>query len=519
MNPVGADVRTRAWIIDMKFIYLGMCALAIAATWKFSSEMSHALASTKDSSQEAIARFSASEGADVTPEPPAAVKTPVPEQPVGQQSDAEATETVDEAIAEEIVDSEVTAEKPVPQIFRKPITRHEAPLHDTMITPGNFTYLGAFRPPHHQARETSFAYGGWALAYRPDGDASGTDDGYPGSLYIVGHASQQMVAEISIPEPVNLAIRHADHLPVAKVVQDFQDVSDGILGQMTAGSSEPFMIGGMCVSNNQLHWTTYKFYNVENLDYPSHGRSGLQLQSSIAEGLWHLGPLGSSSPEWNSYKNAGYVLEIPESERHWFGGHSLVSGLQISTGLQASSQGPALYSYAPPEAGYLPNKSLSATPLAWYSMNDPLERHHPADRWSGAAWLTLGNKQAVIVVGRKSLGEFYYGEPRPGDCSEDKGYHGAPYEVEIAFYSPASLIHAANGKLPAMGLRPWLRWGGTSPGGGVKQYFFDTCHQYTGGVAYDRERNILYVAQVDAAKTSDNEWDVLPVIHAFRISE
>ena len=162
---------------------------------------------------------------------------------------------------------------------------------------------------------------------------------------------------------------------------------------------------------------------------------------------------------------------------------------------------------------------LSAIPLVWYSEQQPVARHHPSDRWTGGAWLTLGNKQAVVVVGRKALGEFYYGEARPQDCNQDKGYHGPPYEVEMLFYSPASLIHAAKGALPAQGLSPWMRWDCLSEGGGLNQYMFDTCGKHVGGLAYDRHRNLLYLVQVDAGTTSDNEYEPLPVIHVFRITD
>ena len=145
--------------------------------------------------------------------------------------------------------------------------------------------------------------------------------------------------------------------------------------------------------------------------------------------------------------------------------------------------------------------------------------HHPADRWTGGAWLTLGNKQAVVIAGRKSLGAFYYGEARPEDCTPDKGYHGPPYELELIFYSPASLIRTAKGAMRPLGLAPWMRWDHKSEGGGPNQYMFNTCSQQVGGMAYDRQRNLLYLVQIDAGKTSDNEFESLPVIHVFRITD
>jgi hypothetical protein len=387
-----------------------------------------------------------------------------------------------------------------------------------MITPGNFQYVGAFRTPELSDTRHTFAYGGWGIAWRPDGDPDGVDDGFPGSLYVAGHRNEQLIAEISIPVPGRARSKHIDTLPAATLLQDFADVTDGLREDFTSGSSEPFQLGGLLVTGNRLHWTMHKYYNVENHDYPSHGTSGLNMLSSLADGPWHLGPFNSPYAEWNSYKHAGYIFEVPSSEAgRWFGGRNLISGLQISTGLQASSQGPAMFAYQLPAEGTPPGTELDALPLCWYSQQQPLEGHHPADRWSGGAWLTLGDKQAVVIAGRKSLGSYYYGEARPFDCTPDKGYHGTPYEFQVLFYSPASLIHAAHRSLPATAIEPWLRWTATHAGGGPGQYLIDNCNKHTGGLAYDRKNNLLYLSQIDAGVLRDSE-EPQPVIHVFRIT-
>ncbi|MFO1002662.1 MAG: hypothetical protein U0936_20220 [Planctomycetaceae bacterium] len=54
--------------------------------------------------------------------------------------------------------------------------------------------------------------------------------------------------------------------------------------------------------------------------------------------------------------------------------------------------------------------SDSATPgVAFHAATVGLGHHAAADRWGGGAWLTLGKKQAVIMVGQKGLGPVYYG--------------------------------------------------------------------------------------------------------------
>jgi hypothetical protein len=508
----------------MKYFYVGLCLFAAAAAFRETSEYRSALArqnvTLQDQWQPAAmlpAGVVNESSGGVAPRGNA-VSVQLPQSPreTTSLSDATAADETPELSAGELSTKRdrVVLQKSAAQ----PAIRHRAALHDSMITPGNFEYVGAFRAPQTGDNDSTFAYGGSGVAYNPEGDSSGPDDGHPGSLFLVGHQQQQRVAEISIPVPVNSKYKQIDDLPAASLLQPFSDITDGLLEEMTAGSSEHFQLGGMVVTNGLLHWTMHKYYNVANIDYPSHGTSGLDLQSSIADGPWHLGPMNSGRPEWHSYKHAGYIFEIPSAEANqWFGGRNLISGLQISTGLQASSQGPAMFAYSLPPEGTAPGASLSAIPLVWYSLQQPIGRHHPADSWRGGAWLTLGNKQAVVIAGRKALGDFYYGEARPQDCTPDKGYHGPPYEVEMLFYSPASLIHAANGSLPAEGLRPWFRWDSLTDGGGINQYLFSTCSQEIGGLAYDRERNLLYLVQLNAGALADNRNEPFPVVHVFRV--
>jgi hypothetical protein len=508
--------------MSVRFLYLVLCGCAVLGAFRMANQLSGALDVQQRRILPAGRGFSGENDSNrsVSAEPTA---VPMPESPAQSSSEDDASPAGDAVTTENTsAGADRTPEElsPIPLSMDSHPIRHRARLHPQMITPGNFEYQGAFRPPHARINGTTFAYGGWALAYRADGDPSGADDVTPGSLFIVGHKTDQKVAEISIPRPVVSPLQRMDDLPVAEVLQPFDDLTDGILDQMNVGSATPFQIGGMLVLGDRIHWTIHKYYNVDGRDFPSHGTSSVTLQRPRAEGPWHLGPMNSGVPEWHSYKHAGYIFQIPEPDASaWFRGNNLISGLQISTGLQYSSQGPAMFAYRLPPAGTPVNTSLKALPLAWYSEEVPLATHHPSDRWIGAAWMTLGEKSAVVVIGRKALGEFYYGEARPGDCTQDKGYHGRPYEVEALFYSPASLIQAAHGKLPAHSLQPWLRWDHQFDGGSLSQYMFSTCSQDVGGVTWDPERKLLYLVQISAGFTGDNEFEPLPVIHVFRIAD
>ncbi len=418
-----------------------------------------------------------------------------------------------------VVPAAETVEQPLPAKSTKksadPI-RQQTPLHADMLTPGNFVYMGGFRPEFGDGLASRFGLGGWAIAFRPDGDPNGKDDGFPGSIYMVGHRHEQLVAEINIPKPFVSLSKNINDLPEAKILQPFADITGGLRTRMTNGSSEPFEIGGMFVAGNRLQWTMYKYYNVEQIDYLSHGLSSLDLSSRAVRGMWHLGPQNSNNPAWHSYKHAGYICDVPQDlADKYLGGRNLMSGLQISTGRQTSSQGPALFAYKIDDENLPAGSSLDAIPLLWYPMNAEMAGHHPTDSWQGAAWLTAGNKQAIIVVGRKGLGPVHYGESRPGECYQYKGYHASAYETQMLFYRPEDVLAGARNHVPDTPTA--YRWDANTPGGNLDRFTFQTCRKDIGGMALDRTNNLLYIVEVNAGLSDANEWEEIPVIHVLKV--
>ena len=91
-----------------------------------------------------------------------------------------------------------------------------------LIQPENIVYQGAFLlPPGDENSDWTFS--GYAMTFYPDGDSAGDTDGYPGSLYALGHDHQQMVSEVSIPAPVISADPTA--LNTATTLQPFTDIT------------------------------------------------------------------------------------------------------------------------------------------------------------------------------------------------------------------------------------------------------------------------------------------------------
>jgi len=507
----------------MRFFVVGLFVIATVVGIRLTHQVLRAVAAAPESRPEAVVQLNVELSTAKSDQGLLAVRNDRSATPYSLAESQDAISSADSqrrltSTADPLLESGVSNRDRLPQVGQPGPNRQTTPLHPQMLTPGNFVYLGGFRPPLTETEDAKFSFGGWAVTHHSGGDPHGPEDGYPGSLYLLGFQPTQLVAEISIPQPVQT--RSIDALSVAVVLQPFGDVTGGMQRALTAGETEAFEIGGMQIVNDRLHWTLFKYYNVAGHDYPSHGTSSLRIDGSPADGLWHLGPMESEDPQWHSYKHAGYIAQIPDAEAvQWFGGRNLMSGLQISTGLQYSSQGPALFAYHLPEPGTPSYTSLDAVPLLWYSQERPLAGHHPADRWTGAAWLTLGDKQAVVIAGRKAHGAVHYGEPRANDCYRYKGYHGSSYEVQMLFYTSAELIGTANGRGQATQIDPWLRWDNQTSGGGIDRFMLKECGRDIGGMTYDRQNNLLYIVEVDAGFTSDNEWEPTPVIHTFRVVE
>jgi hypothetical protein len=98
-----------------------------------------------------------------------------------------------------------------------------------LIQPRDLVYEGAFRLPRQGPEGEGWEWGGTAATFYPDGDPTGDNDGYPGSLFITGHNWHQKVSEISIPRPVRS--RDLDDLNAARTLQDFRDIRQEVFSR------------------------------------------------------------------------------------------------------------------------------------------------------------------------------------------------------------------------------------------------------------------------------------------------
>ena len=394
-----------------------------------------------------------------------------------------------------------------------------------LIQPRHITYLGAFRLPA-DTQGSSWEYSGQGLTYNPRGDANGPDDGFPGSLFGFGHDQEMLVSEISIPAPV--LSRHIEDLPVAQTLQPFQDVSGGAFAPQEVDLPR----GGLAyLEDGERGHIYFAFgWHFQEFGNASHGRSSTDLSRPQAEGLWRFG-------EYSPYVTNDYLFAIPEPWASALGGYPLATG-RAREG-PWSGAGPALFAFRPPAD----DGNISAiVPLLLYGEQRPgeveiafredqrMNGYQDADHWWGGAWLTAGERAAVVFVGTKALHRSWYGfangvewdyacaEQEPPTCPEvpawpydDRGYWAEGYQAQLIFYNPADLVAVARGEMASWEPQPYAVLD-------LNEYLFDPQihvedykRDLVGAMAFDRENGLIYITErlADEARS---------VVHVFRIA-
>ncbi len=435
-------------------------------------------------------------------------------------ADTPAVPTMPSASATEIVTA--TPRQPTP------------PLSGKVIPPADLTYLGAFRLP---ASNDGWDYSGQGLTYNPQGDSRGPKDGFPGSLFGFGHDQRMLVSEINIPAPI--ISQNLDDLNIAETLQPFADITGGLfdfeaIDIPRAGLAYLPPQGAQKTPN--LHFAIG--WHFQKSGDPSHGWSELDLSHPQTAGPWVF-------DGFSNYVTDDYLFEIPQP---W--ADAIGPEMRLATGRARegpwSGLGPALFAYAPWRDGNPPAKGAtlhSIAPLLLYGEQAPgeidiatkqdraMKDYGDSDHWMGGAWLTAGDKAAVIFVGTKALGRSWYGfdngvvwdydcaEQSPPTCPDvpewphdNRGYWAEDYQAQIIFYDPADLVAVAHGEKASWEPQPYA----TLP---LDDHLFDPKlrpedykRDLVGAVAFDRARGFLYVMErlADEYRSVVHVWQVQP---------
>ncbi len=358
---------------------------------------------------------------------------------------------------------------------------------DSVINPyTDLEYQGVFRLPGASGG-SRWGYGGRGLTHYPQGDPDGPNDGYPGSLFGFGHPYQMYVSEISIPEPVISLTKNLRDLNTATTLQPFSKVDNFD----HPGLSIP--VGDIAYLPKQGNQDTDKLYYIFGCDYcwnkiPSHSVSDLTLSNPNSYGWWYVGD-SEGAPSY--YSSIFYLFDIPQE---W--ADTYTSGKLLATGGTRSILSNGLYAIAPWMDGdpFPPYEGeLSYQTLVEYGQVKGInsqDGEEITDEWHGGAWLTSGDKSAIVFTGNKGRGETtYYG-----------GYGSTRFEPSFLLYDPADLAAVANGTLEPHEPQPYAILD-------VQEHLF-TEEPKLKSCAFDRQKGLLYVYEFNHEQ---------PLMHVWRI--
>jgi len=206
-----------------------------------------------------------------------------------------------------------------------------------------------------------------------------------------------------------------------------------------------------------------------------------------------------------------------------------IPGMLLATGRfrdgGQGTMGPSIYAIAPWLSGAPPppGTRLPATALLEYDSvyeggRDILDGYHHSDEWSGAAWVSKGDRGAVVFAGTKGRGDCWYGfsdgtvwpdeppyPPLPPDG--DRGWWSTRFEGQLLFYDPADLAAVAAGGIAADQPQPYAVID-------LDRYLFhidgEQQLRHTGALTFDRERSRLFLIEplADGDRSIVHVWSV-----------
>jgi len=433
-----------------------------------------------------------------------------------------------------------------------------------IIQPADLTYLGAFRLPGSEEPPRTFAYGGNAMTFNPQGDPDGAGDGFPGSLFIMGHdriaygslPDGGQVAEVSIPVPV--LSRNIEELQTAEFIQDFANLFENhfVAFQEIPKAGMQYLYRPETGAQIHVTWGEH----LQRDEFPSHGWFSPNLSTPDFRGEWFIGNI-------NMYSVNAYMFEIPTA---WADANA--DGRYLATGRMRDGgqggMGPTLFAYRPwnPDGSPPPSGTrLEAVTLLLYEnaynsadIIHAMNGYQHPDAWEGGAWLTTSSgKQAVLFAGTKSNGAKYWygyindagpqyacvdaqitdfvtcrmanGSPCPsedfsgccdadaGECVSGRGWWSTRFDAQFILFDPNQFAEVAAGHLEAWQPQPYAvidideqlffnppEWDLVTLG------FGDQRRDRVGDISYDRANGLLYVLELygDGGK---------PVVHVWRL--
>lgn len=405
-------------------------------------------------------------------------------------------------------------------------------LYETNVS-GSGRYVGAFKLPTSGTNPYAFDQGGYACAYNPNGN------GGAGSLLISGRFSGYLVAEVTIPTPVNSAsvsaLPTASHLQIAPYFASTMNDQQHLAVDNTGGDGEAQLWGLLVYDGDVITTVGHPYDNGPT--YPDPGIDG----GSRTRGT-HFRHEGTTLGSTNvtTYKYFSPLVGGVMRGRRWFNGamchvpaewQTLLGGSVIQSNRQQSIW--ATQSNGPFAAAFNPDNLYGSSPVPCnivlgYPIEHPLAPYVPgavSPEWTNAASIISGvcippNSRSILFFGCTGTGPNTYGAPGTVDDSSgilivdpvnpDKGYHAYPYEWYCWAYDLNDLVAVKNGTKQPWEPRPYAKWTMTFTGDDL------TRTRHLNSTCYDIATKRLFVMEISNWRNPDAMTH--PIVHVFQMS-
>jgi hypothetical protein len=362
-----------------------------------------------------------------------------------------------------------------------------------LVKRSDIEYIGSFALPQGDYGESRFGFSGRAVTVYTEPDGTKT-------LFMEGHDwNSGTVGQVQIPDEL-VKSQDWDELPVADVLQDFHEISDGKAA--TLGTDSYVSIFGMLPYNARLIVAAASWYDAPCQQDASHGVSSLDLSDpDDFSGFKKINAVA------NARSLGGYMTIIPSEWRASFGGPALTGNSALSI-ISCISSGPAATVFNPDDVGV--TDPIPGTTVVYYTLDNYLIVGNKTDEntWTfGSSVKGIAFPQgtrSVLFFGVQTLADGYCYGPGTDDpelhkvdteggtwcydlCSSYKGGHGYPYYHYVWAYDANDLLKAKSGELEPWEVKPYAEWQlddlDTSGCAGMR------------GAGYDPETGRMYVTQ------------------------
>ncbi|MEZ4635773.1 MAG: hypothetical protein R2856_12580 [Caldilineaceae bacterium] len=266
-------------------------------------------------------------------------------------------------------------------------TTAQSPTDLSLLTIDDLRYEGAFRLPADEFGLSSMNYSEGPLFYHPDRE----------SIFIVGHAHQQAIAEFAVPEIVDSTVI-TDLAMAAAPVQNFAAFLDSAQGDNPQLLDR---IGGLAVisGTTQMLVNAYEYYDApgDNTDTTLVIGDAADLAGAQVEGFFAF--------EGGAGHTSGWISPVPPAWQSILGGPYITgasSGIPI---ISRTSVGPSAFVFDPADVGA--SSPISTTKLLDFSLDHPLHEDLSNDSRENSLWTHLSRHLRRHCAGDAHL-------PHPG---------------------------------------------------------------------------------------------------------